>query len=57
MKKDRKPTNLVNAVEAWIWAALLVAVLTVGFYQAGAGATGLLVGVVVVAILFMFYSA
>jgi hypothetical protein len=57
MKKDKKPTNFLNAVEVWLWAALLVAVLTVGFYQAGTGATGLLVGVVLVAILFMFYSA
>ncbi len=39
-------TKLLNTSQAWVWAVLLVAVLSVGFYHAGVGAaTGLLVSV------------
>jgi len=31
-------TKLLNTSQAWVWAVLLVAVLSVGFYHAGVGA-------------------
>jgi hypothetical protein len=49
MKNNKKRANLLKTVEACVLAALLVAVLSVGFYHAGLNvAVGLLLGLFIV---------